>query len=42
MDTIVLGPNPINIINEHIKVDFGDKFRAFFDLENIEKVVQHK
>jgi hypothetical protein len=32
MDAIVLGPNPINIISEHIEVDLGDGFKTLFDL----------
>jgi hypothetical protein len=42
MDTIVLGPNLINIIDEHIEVDLGDGFKVLFDLEDMEKVVRHK
>jgi hypothetical protein len=40
MDAIVLGPNPINIISEHIEV--GDGFKVLFDLEDMEKVARHK
>jgi hypothetical protein len=42
MDAIVLGPNPINIIGEHIEVDLGDGFKELFDLEDIDKISRHK
>jgi hypothetical protein len=42
MDATVPGPNPIDIVGDYIEVDLGDGFKAYFDLEDMEKVAQHK
>jgi hypothetical protein len=42
MDVVVPGPNPINIVGDYIEPDLGDGFNALFDLEDMEKVTQHK
>ena len=42
MDQSQHSPNPINIIGNYIEVDLGDGFKALFDLEDIDKITQHK
>jgi hypothetical protein len=42
MDAIVPGPNPVNIVGEHIEFDLRDGFTALFDLEVMDKISRHK
>jgi hypothetical protein len=31
MDTVLPGPNPINIVGNYVEVDLGDGFKALFE-----------